>query len=69
MRLVSIRVGDMHCEACAARIEEEISGLEGVLGVQVVLRDKRIVIRYDPERVSREDLVRTIRDLGFSPED
>ncbi len=69
MRLVSIRVGDIHCEACAASIESSLSSLDGVLDIRVLINDKRVVVRYDPDKVSREDLIRAIRDLGFSPED
>ncbi len=69
MRLVSIRVVDMHCVACAANIRDSLSSLKGVSEVRVLLSDKRVVVRYDPEKVSKEDLIRAIRDLGFSPED
>ncbi len=69
MRLVSIRVGDIHCEACAASIRSTLSSLEGVLDIRVLTSDKRVVVRYDPEKVSREDLVMAIRVLGFTPED
>lgn len=69
VRLSSIRVGDIHCRACASSIEEAISRLDGVYEVWVVVRDKRVVVRYDPDRLSRDDLLRAIRDLGFNPEE
>jgi copper chaperone CopZ len=38
-------VPGIHCEHCARAIREEVSGLEGVAGVEVDLEAKRVTVR------------------------
>jgi Cu+-exporting ATPase len=48
---VELRIGGMTCGACVAAIEGQISGLDGILSVQVSLLAERAVIEYDPNYV------------------
>uniref|UniRef100_A0A9J7ZJN0 Copper-transporting ATPase 2 n=2 Tax=Cyprinus carpio TaxID=7962 RepID=A0A9J7ZJN0_CYPCA len=62
---VKIQVQGMTCQSCVRSIEERIGSLEGVVGVQVSLRDKEASLRFNPIMVTPEVLRRHIEDMGF----
>ncbi|BEI85151.1 hypothetical protein CcaverHIS002_0505520 [Cutaneotrichosporon cavernicola] len=72
---VELRIGGMTCGACVASIEGQVSGLAGILSVQVSLLAERAVVEYDPEYVDIKGQVWTdariaeeIEDVGFDAE-
>lgn len=62
---VKIRVQGMTCQSCVRSIEERIGSLQGVVGVQVSLSDKEASLRFNPAKVTPEDLRKHIEDMGF----
>ncbi|XP_077055611.1 copper-transporting ATPase 2 [Siphateles boraxobius] len=62
---VKIRVQGMTCQSCVRYIEEGIGSLQGVVGVQVSLSDKEASLRFNPAKVTPEDLRKHIEDMGF----
>ncbi len=65
-RRVAVRVGGMNCSLCPGIIERRLGREPGVHDVAVTLADERAVVEYDPGQVTREQLVGTVRDLGFT---
>lgn len=63
--VLTLGVGGMSCDNCAASIARHVSAIDGVLEARVsyALEDARI--RFDPERVDRGRLVEAIEDAGF----
>ncbi|HYB73746.1 MAG TPA: heavy metal-associated domain-containing protein, partial [Candidatus Sulfotelmatobacter sp.] len=55
----------MSCAACAARIEEGLSRVEGVARAAVNFAAERATVQFDPARTGVEALVRAVRDLGY----
>jgi len=64
-RRVVMPVEGIHCAACAARIEGEISKLDGVEEVLVHLPTRSVYATYRPERIAPQDLKSAIENLGY----
>ncbi|SHI33014.1 heavy metal translocating P-type ATPase [Desulfofundulus thermosubterraneus] len=65
MKQASIPVEGMTCAACVARVERALKNTPGVTGAVVNLVTGKASVEYDPEKVSVEQLVKTIRELGY----
>ena len=62
---MSIKVTGMTCAMCVATIEKALKSLEGVLEANVNLGTETATVKYDPDRVSPEQIVRAIEDTGY----
>ncbi|MEW5897596.1 MAG: heavy metal translocating P-type ATPase [Bacillota bacterium] len=65
MKQITIPVEGMSCAACVARVERALKNTPGVTGAVVNLVTGKAGVEYDPEQVSVEELVETIRALGY----
>ena len=65
MNEVSLDVGGMTCSSCAARIEKKLNRLDGV-EASVNYATEKATVSYDPERVSTDDLVKTVEATGYT---
>lgn len=59
------RIGGLHCSLCTGTIERALGHHEGVDAVSVSLTHEQALVDYDPTKVSAEDLVETLRDIGY----
>lgn len=59
------RIGGLHCSLCTGTIERALSRIEGVDAVSVSLTHEQALVDYDPKMISAEDLVETLRDIGY----
>lgn len=62
---IDIPVTGMSCAACAARIQDGLSGMEGVVGASVNFAAERVTVSFDPAKTSINDLIRKIQDTGY----
>ncbi len=62
---LSLSIKGMHCTACAANIEKNVSKLEGVEKVEVSFPAEKLTLTYNPSMLNQEKIERTINDLGF----
>ncbi|HII99988.1 MAG TPA: copper-translocating P-type ATPase [Candidatus Methanomethylophilaceae archaeon] len=67
METVKIPVGGMKCVSCSAAVEESLSALDGVSEVSVNLGNNTATVRYEPSKITLEDLEETIRRTGYYP--
>ncbi|GAC1573926.1 MAG: copper-translocating P-type ATPase [Novosphingobium sp.] len=58
-------VGGMCCALCAEIVEAALAQRPGVVTASVSLRDENVLIEYDADHVSPEQLAGTLGDLGF----
>ena len=61
------RIADMHCQKCVDRIMGQLSKLDGVDSLAPHLDKGYMFIRYDANRVSRDDIRQLINRLGYTP--
>jgi Zn2+/Cd2+-exporting ATPase len=63
-----LQVGGMDCTSCALKIEGAVEKLAGVAEISVVVATGRMIVTYDPERVSEADIQQRVTDLGYTIE-
>jgi Cd2+/Zn2+-exporting ATPase len=60
-----LQLEGFHCADCADTIEKTVVKLGGVQKVQANFTSGRVKIEYDPLRVARCDLVRSVEKIGY----
>ena len=58
-------VNGMMCAACQANVERAVAKLPGVASVNVSLLGKSMVVDFDPEKVSIEQINETVDGAGY----
>jgi Cu+-exporting ATPase len=61
---VELALEGMTCAACATRIERKLNTLEGVEAA-VNYATEKAAVRYDPERVTVDDLLHAVEEAGY----
>jgi P-type Cu2+ transporter len=61
-----IDVLDMHCAGCAARVEDALKVMPGVVRVRVHYATQRARVHFDPSRTNVEQLLQRIEQLGYA---
>ncbi len=59
-------VGGMTCAACQAHVDRAVSKLDGVQGVAVNLLAGSMLVDYDPEQVTPDDICTAVDRAGYS---
>ncbi|MFQ6081335.1 MAG: heavy metal translocating P-type ATPase, partial [Candidatus Bathyarchaeia archaeon] len=62
-----IRIGGMHCVACAQTIEKALKHEAGITGANVNFATEKAIVEYDPAEVSLERIGEVIREAGYEP--
>ncbi len=60
-RIATVDVQGMTCGACATSVKVVLKKLEGVSDARVSFEEKRVVVHYDPAKVTPEKMVDTIQ--------
>jgi Zn2+/Cd2+-exporting ATPase len=61
-----MQVGGMDCTSCSMKIEGSLEQMAGVAEISVVAATGRLVVTYDPARVSEADIQQRIIALGYT---
>jgi Zn2+/Cd2+-exporting ATPase len=61
-----MQVGGMDCTSCAMKIEGAVEKLPGVAEISVVVATGRLIVTYDPERVSEADIQQRVIATGYT---
>lgn len=61
----SLRIGGMHCTACAATIEQALQSVTGVTAVRVSAAGQCATVSWDVERTRPSELVQAIERAGY----
>ncbi|MDZ7372870.1 MAG: cation-translocating P-type ATPase [candidate division KSB1 bacterium] len=67
-RHATLHISDMDCADCAQSIEHILRRMDGLIAVSVSYPAEKMRVEYDAHRVSLTDIVRKVRQLGYSPE-
>lgn len=60
-------VAGFHCTGCADNLGRSLGRIEGVIKAVADFEAGHVEVRFDPGRVSDEDLREGIRSAGFEP--
>ncbi len=63
------RIGGLHCSLFTGTIEKALGRKPGVDKVAVSLTHEQALVEYDPAVASPEDLLKTLRDIGYTVSD
>lgn len=66
---IRARIGGLHCSLCTGTIEKALGAHPGVDKVAVSLTHEQALIEYDPRVAHPEELLRTLRDIGYTVSD
>lgn len=61
----SLRIGGMHCAACADTVEQALRGCAGVLDARVAAATGCASVRWDPARTRMSALVAAVQAAGY----
>ncbi len=62
---ITLVAPDISCAHCVATIKRSVGDLSGVESVDVDPETKRILVRFDPNRVSLGQIEATLDDEGY----
>jgi len=62
---IELPVSGMTCASCVAAIEKGLSRIEGVAEASVNLATETATVTYDPEKTGLQQVVETVRDVGY----
>src|SRR6516165_11104532 len=68
-RRIRARIGGLHCSLCTGTIEKALGKRPGVDKVAVSLTHEQALIEYDPSATRAEDLLQTLKDIGYTISD
>ena len=68
-RRIRARIGGLHCSLCTGTIEKALGRQPGVDKVAVSLTHEQALIEYDPKVARAEDLLQTLKDIGYTISD
>lgn len=66
---IRARIGGLHCSLCTGTIEKALGKRPGVDKVAVSLTHEQALIEYDPRIARPEELLQTLRDIGYTISD
>ncbi len=66
LKIQRLQVGGMDCTSCAMKIEGAVDQLAGVAEISVVVATGKMIVTYDPERVSEADIKQRVTALGYT---
>lgn len=59
-----LKVDGMSCSSCVRHINSALRGIEGVVDVEVRLKERRVLVRHGEEAPSQQ-LVEALHDAGY----
>ena len=62
---IVLEVMGMTCPSCVRHVNAALADLDGVGKVEVRLRDGKVVVQYDPERVQVSALIEALSEAGY----
>jgi copper ion binding protein len=62
---ISLTAPDISCGHCVATIKNAVGALDGVQSVDASEATKKVVIEFDPSRVSQSTIEATLDDEGY----
>ncbi len=68
-RRIRAHIGGLHCSLCTGTIERALGRRPGVDKVSVSLTHEQALIEYDAKVARPEDLLQTLKDIGYTVSD
>jgi Cu+-exporting ATPase len=66
---ITIKIGGMHCAACAQTIEKALRKEAGIITANVNLATEKAFVEYDSDKITFKRIAQAIREAGYEPLD
>ena len=63
----TLRIEGMSCDHCVMRVGRAIASVQGVIEVDVNLRNKKAVVNFEETRTDIEEIKTAVREAGYIP--
>lgn len=67
LNVATLGVRGFHCSGCADNLSSGLSRIEGVIRAKADFDRAEVEVRFDPARVTDDDIREGIRAAGFEP--
>src|SRR6056297_1188898 len=64
-KYITLNIKGMSCAACSQAVEKALNKKEGVQEANVNLPTEKVYVKYDPFKVTVEDLIETVQNSGY----
>jgi copper ion binding protein len=65
---VVLKISGMSCQHCASAVKTALEGLDGVKKAKVNLDEGKADVKYDPKKVSIQQMIQAVSEAGYSAE-
>ncbi len=65
MEKVDLHIEGMHCGSCAVGIQMLTTQMDGVKSAEVSYEGKKGTFEFDPSKVTKDQIVKSIAELGY----
>ncbi len=66
MQTEKIKISGMSCGHCQAAVEKSIKSLNGIVSLEVLLKEGQAQVSFDESKVSLKDIRASIEEAGYS---
>ncbi len=66
MERVVLDVKGMSCMHCVSAVKRALGSIDGVKQTDVVLATGKVMVEYDPTKVSAENMKKVISEAGYT---
>ncbi len=66
--LKTFKVRGFHCTGCSDNLGSALTNLDGVIRARADFEAGQVDVRFDPDRVTEDDVKARIRASGFDPD-
>lgn len=63
--MATLDVPSMYCSLCDISVRKALERVPGVIEAKADNREKRAAVKYDPEKISPEELAAALTKSGF----
>ncbi|HSW57948.1 MAG TPA: heavy metal-associated domain-containing protein [Dehalococcoidales bacterium] len=61
----TLKINGMSCAGCAGNVEKTLKRISGVVKATVNLKAGSAQVEFDAEKVTRQDLVKAVKNTGY----
>jgi len=62
---LTLEITGMSCQHCSQTVEKALNNRVGVESAEVDLNKEEAYVKYDPEQLTLEDLIKEVEDSGY----
>ncbi|HEU5198537.1 MAG TPA: heavy-metal-associated domain-containing protein [Ktedonobacterales bacterium] len=61
----TVKAPDISCEHCQHTIEGDLSKMQGISQVKVDIPQQTVLVHYDPQMITRDQIVAELDEIGY----